>query len=52
MFCALCQGELYPGDRYFALEGKEICEACLERYARRYFSGELRRVPKERGGTV
>ena len=48
--CALCQGELYPGDRYFALDGRKICEACLERYARRYFSGQLRRVCQNKGG--
>ena len=48
--CALCEGELYPGDRYFALDGRNICEACLERYARRYFAGQLRRVERNGGG--
>ena len=50
--CALCEGELYPGDRYFALDGQKICEACLERYARRYFAGQFRRVERKRGGAV
>lgn len=42
--CALCLGELYPGDPYFALEGQRVCEACLERYARRYFAHRRRRL--------
>ena len=48
--CALCEGELYPGDRYFAMDGQNICETCLERYARRYFAGQLRRVERNGGG--
>ena len=48
--CAICEDQLYPGDRYFALDGRIICEWCLERYARRHFSGQLRRVCKEWGG--
>ena len=47
--CSLCGGELYPGDPYFALEGKLVCEDCLGRYARGYFAHRLRRVG-ERGG--
>jgi len=50
--CALCEGELYPGDRYFALDGQKICEVCLAQYARDYFSGQLRRIEKSRGGAV
>ena len=42
--CALCRGELYPGDPYFELEGRAVCEDCLARYARRYFAPQLRRV--------
>ena len=46
--CSLCRGELYPGDPYFELEGRAVCEDCLGRYARQYFSAQLRRVS---GGT-
>lgn len=42
--CALCRGELYPGDPYFELEGRAVCEDCLGRYAKRYFAHRLRRV--------
>lgn len=44
--CGLCGGELYSGDPYFALEGRRVCEACLERYARGYFAHRLRRVER------
>ena len=46
--CALCAGELYPGDPYFELDGRVVCEDCLARYARIYFSHRRRRV--SRGG--
>ena len=42
--CALCQGAIWPGEPYFHLEGRRICEACLERYARRYFAAQRRRL--------
>ena len=42
--CALCRGELYPGDPYFELDGRAVCEDCLGRYARGYFAHRLRRV--------
>ena len=42
--CALCGEDLLPGDRYFHLDGKKICEHCLTAYARRYFEGDLRRI--------
>lgn len=44
VYCALCRGELYPGDHYFLLEGQRVCERCLERYAQRYFANERRRL--------
>ena len=44
MSCALCRGEIYPGDWYYRMEGAAVCEACLERFARRYFTGERRRA--------
>ena len=43
--CALCRGELYPGDHYYHLDGMQVCEACLERYAQQYFSSQRRRLP-------
>ena len=46
MRCALCRGELYPGDPYFDLDGRAVCEDCLARYARQYFAPQLRRVRK------
>ena len=42
--CALCRGELYPGDPYFELDGRTVCEDCLGRYARGSFAHRLRRV--------
>ena len=42
--CGLCRGELYPGDPYFELDGRVVCEDCLGRYARGYFAHRLRRV--------
>ena len=42
--CSLCRGELYPGDPYFELDGRTVCEDCLGRYARGYFAHRLRRV--------
>ena len=51
--CSLCRGELYPGDPYFALEGKTVCEDCLGRYARGYFAHRLRRVgERSRAGRI
>lgn len=47
--CSLCAGELYPGDPYFELDGRAVCEDCLGRYARRYFAAQLRRVGRGRG---
>ncbi|MBD5133868.1 MAG: hypothetical protein HDT38_05300 [Clostridiales bacterium] len=47
--CSLCGGELYPGDPYFALDGRAVCEDCLGRYARGYFAHRLRRVGAETG---
>ena len=48
--CALCAGELYPGDPYFELDGRAVCEDCLGRYARRYFAAQLRRVGRDGPG--
>ena len=42
--CSLCRGELYPGDPYYELEGRIVCEDCIGRYAGRYFAHRLRRV--------
>ena len=50
--CCLCRGELYPGDPYFELEGRAVCEDCLGRYARGYFAHRLRRVGRNRKGEV
>lgn len=48
--CTLCGGGIYPGDDYYWLDGGRICETCLERYARRYFAPQRRRL--ERKGAV
>ena len=45
--CSLCRGELYPGDPYFELDGRTVCEDCLGRYARIYFAHRLRQVGRE-----
>ncbi len=42
--CDLCRGELYPGDPYFELEDRVVCEYCLGRYAKGYFAAQLRHV--------
>ena len=47
--CGLCRGELYPGDPYFELDGRTVCEDCLGRYARGYFAHRLRRVGRTGG---
>lgn len=44
VYCALCLGELYPGDGYYLLEDRRICDICLERYAQRYFAPQHRRL--------
>lgn len=52
--CALCRGEIWPGEIYYRLDGKRVCEACLERYARVYFAPQRRRLSKTttRGGSM
>ena len=42
--CGLCTGELYPGDPYFELDGRTVCEDCLGRYAQGYFAHRRRWV--------
>ncbi len=44
LHCAMCAGELYPGEPYFELEGSTVCEDCLASYAKGYFAHRLRRV--------
>jgi len=44
VYCALCRGELYSGDSYYLLDDRRICDACLERYAQRYFAPQHRRL--------
>lgn len=29
-FCSKCQGELYPGDQVYHLDGKEVCFDCFK----------------------
>ena len=50
--CALCRGELYPGDPYFELEAGAVCEDCLGRYARSYFASRRRRVGRSEKETL
>ena len=45
--CALCGGEIYAGEYCYELDGRKICESCLERYARRYFAHQRRRLSAE-----
>lgn len=42
--CALCRGEIYPGEYYYETDDGKICESCLGRYARRYFDRQYRRL--------
>ena len=46
--CALCGGTIDPGDYYYRLEGRAVCEHCLDRFARRHFAGERRRAGERR----
>lgn len=36
--CGCCRGELYPGDVFWRIEGRLVCEDCLEAFAQRYFA--------------
>ena len=42
--CALCRGEIYRGEYFYELDGRKVCEACLERYARHCFAHQRRRL--------
>ena len=44
--CALCRGVIHDREYYYRLEGRAVCEFCLERFARQFFSGERRRAGK------
>jgi hypothetical protein len=44
LWCALCRGCIFPGEEYYRLEGRAVCDCCLDRFARGYFSGERRRA--------
>lgn len=48
--CALCGGGVAPGDYYYRLEGRAVCEACLERFARAHFAGERLRAGRGAAG--
>lgn len=37
--CTLCGGALYPGERYWQVNGVRSCEGCLGELARREFAG-------------
>lgn len=39
--CSICQGEIYPGERYYQTEEGAICYGCLIWYARRKFLPQL-----------
>ena len=36
--CSRCRAELYPGDVFWQIEGRLVCEDCLEGFARSYFA--------------
>ncbi len=37
--CTICGGALYPGDRYWQVNGVRSCESCLAELARAEFAG-------------
>ena len=36
-YCTLCDGEIYPDDDCYIIEGERIHEDCLTDYAKKYF---------------
>ena len=45
-WCGYCGGELYRGETYYRVDGRAVCEDCLEALARDYF-----RLYRMEGGT-
>ena len=37
--CTICGGALYPGDRYWQVNGVRSCESCLGTLAKAEFAG-------------
>ena len=42
VLCRVCGGELFDGQRYYALAAGPVCPACLSAYARAVFLPALR----------
>lgn len=42
--CTICGEEIYRGEYFYELDGRKVCEACLERYARHCFAHQRRRL--------
>ena len=45
--CDYCDGEIYEGESYYAISGKNICIDCLRDFASDYFADciELAKAP-------
>lgn len=41
--CALCGGEIYAGEAYYAINAQAICRDCLPELAARYFAPFMRK---------
>lgn len=35
--CTQCEGEIYPGEDYYRVDGRAVCTDCLPRFAEHYF---------------
>lgn len=41
--CALCGGEIYAGEAYYAINAQAICRDCLPELAARHFAPFMRK---------
>lgn len=39
--CALCDGEIYRGEKYYHINGQAVCRDCLAEYAVQVFAPYL-----------
>ena len=47
--CSLCGGELYPGDRYWQVNGVRSCRWCLDLLAQRELAAHMAVCGEEDG---
>lgn len=49
VYCTLCGGEVYPGERYWQVNGVRSCRWCLDRLAQRELAAHLLICGEEEG---